>query len=138
MAQREQSDILPVLEVGRALDEQYLEDLHKRADTGTLSLSSVRRYQTALSHYLDFITEPAVAKAYFFPVHINRAFRLGFIAYLANKPVRTNRKYPAKWRPLKGQSMITETVRAMLEWAADPERGNILPDFRPLCECERL
>jgi len=29
---------------------------------------------------------------------------------------------------MKGQAFIFDTVRAMLEWAADPDRGNLLPD----------
>jgi hypothetical protein len=29
---------------------------------------------------------------------------------------------------MKGQAFVLDTVRAMLEWAADPERGNLLPD----------
>ena len=31
-------------------------------------------------------------------------------------------------RPMKGQRFVLDTVRAMYEWAADPERGRLLPE----------
>ena len=31
-------------------------------------------------------------------------------------------------RPMKGQAFVLDTVLAMLEWASDPDRGNLLPD----------
>ena len=69
-----------------------------------------------------------VAKVYPQVVNLNRDFRLDFAAYLLARQVRPNGHAHAALRPMKGQAFVTDAVRAMLEWAADPERGNLLPE----------
>ena len=150
LAQRINGDLLAALIAARTIDERltlqhtagagrrrlghdalvraYLEDLRKRADAGSLSPASVRRFTSALQHYLEFAAQPAVVRDHPQAVNINRDFRLAFDAYLVGKPIHANGHPHAPLRPMTGQTFITDAVRAMLEWAADPERGDLLPD----------
>jgi integrase len=63
-----------------------------------------------------------------YAVNINRDFRLAFDAYLAGKQIHPNGHAHAPLRPMRGQAFVKGTVRAMLEWASDPEGGNLLPE----------
>jgi hypothetical protein len=150
LAERVDGDLLAALIAARTIDERltarrtagvghrrlghgelvraYLEDLGKRADAGSVSPASVRRFTSALQHYLDFAAQPAVVGDYPYALNINRDFRLAFDAYLVGKPIHANGHPQAPLRPMKGQTFIAGAVRAMLEWAADPERGALLPD----------
>jgi hypothetical protein len=106
----------------------FLNDLCKRADAGDLDPATVRRYSAALGHYLAFCGQPEVAKAYPHGGGVNRDFRLRLAAFLAQRQVTPNGRAQGKGRPLKGQGFILDTVRALFEWAADTERGNLLPE----------
>jgi hypothetical protein len=110
------------------LVERYLTDLHKRADAGAIRLSSVRRLRAALHHYLAFCEQPAVRKEFPFATNINRDFQLAFAAYLSGQHVSPNGHAHTPRRLMKGAGFVTDAVRAMLEWAADPDRGALLPD----------
>jgi hypothetical protein len=110
------------------LVERYLADLHKRADSGAIRLSSVRRLCTGLQHYRTFCEQPAVRKEFPFAANINRAFQLAFAAYLSGRHVSANGHARTPLRPMKSEGFVTDAVRAMLEWAADPDRGALLPD----------
>ncbi len=61
-------------------------------------------------------------------VSIDREFQLEFAVFLTNQRVSPNGHPNARFRPLKQQAFITDAVRAMLEWAADSDRGNLLPE----------
>ncbi len=110
------------------LMDRYLADLSQRADAGNVDPATVRRYGAALAHYRAFCAEPEIRKAFPHAAGINREFRLRLSAFLANRRVAPNGSRNSTARPMKGQAFILDTVRAMLEWAADPDRGNLLPD----------
>lgn len=150
LAERVDGDLLAALIAARKVDERlahrrtagagrrrlahdelvrrYLEDLRKRADAGGLSPASVRRFTAALRHYQEFAAQPRILKEFPYAANISRDFRLAFDTYLASKRIHPNGHPHTPLRPLQGQSFIKDTVRAMLEWAGDAERGNLLPE----------
>lgn len=110
------------------LISRFLTDLKQRADAGDIQPATVARYQGALRHYLDFCNQPAVNKAHPRVAGVNRDFRLAFAAFLTNCKVTANGNENAISRPMKGQAFVIDAVRAVYEWASDPDRGNLLPD----------
>jgi hypothetical protein len=117
--------------------DQYLGDLQRRADAGEIDVATVRRYSAALSHYREFCDQPHVAKAYPSAANANRDFRLAFAAFLANHAVAPNGRPGASIRPMRSPEFVLNTVRAVFEWALDPDRGALLPEgFRnPFRRC---
>ncbi|MFV1967239.1 MAG: hypothetical protein ACC628_17560 [Pirellulaceae bacterium] len=112
-----------------AVVEKYAADLQKRADAGEIDVSTVRRYSSVLRrHYLEFVGEPSVSRKCRHVGTIDRDFQLEFAVFLNSIMTSPNGHPNARARPLKQQSFIMDVVRAMLEWAADPDRGNVLPD----------
>lgn len=109
------------------LVDRYTEDLRRRAEAGELAAKTVTRYSTALRHYRDFAGQLGTEKAFPFTVAVNREFRLAFSAYLSGLQVAPNGHPHAARRPLRGQRYVLEAARGMFEWAADPNRGNLLP-----------
>ncbi len=105
------------------LVEGFLADLQRRADAGDIDPATVRRYDAALRHYLAFCGQPAISRVYPRAAVVNRDFRLHLAAFLAQREVTPNGRARAEGRPMKGQGFILDTVRALFEWAADPERG---------------
>jgi hypothetical protein len=106
----------------------FLSDLGQRADAGEIDPATVRRYRAALGHYLAFCTQPEVARDYPHVGGVNRDFRLRLAAFLAQRQVTANGRAQADVRPMRGQAFVLDAVRALFEWAADPERGNLLPE----------
>jgi hypothetical protein len=119
------------------LATSFLADLEGRADAGAVDPATVRRYTSALAHYRAFCGQAEIQKAFPYAAGVNREFRLAFAAFLAGRSVSPNGSPAAAARPMKGQGFVLDAVRAMLEWAADPERGGLLPDaFRnPFRRC---
>jgi hypothetical protein len=111
-----------------ALAERFLDHLGRRAEAGEVQPATVVRYRTALGHYLAFADQAVVQKAYRHTHQIDRDFRLAFAAFLANRQVAPNGRPQAEARPMRGQAFVLDAVRAMLEWAADPDRGHLLPE----------
>lgn len=109
------------------LIERFLADLGRRAEAGAVDPATVRRYGAALAHYQAYCAEPEIRKDFPHASGVNRDFRLGFAAFLANRHVTSNGSAQSTPRPMKSQAFILDTARAMLEWAADPDRGNLLP-----------
>jgi hypothetical protein len=113
------------------LIERFLTDLGRRADAGAVDPATVHRYRAALAHYQAYCAEPEVRKAFPHAGGVNRNFRLGFMAFLANRLVAPNGSPQSLPRPMKGQAYVLDTVRAMFAWAADPDRGSLMPhNFR--------
>jgi hypothetical protein len=110
------------------LVERFMADLERRADAGAIDPSTRRRYGSALAHYEAFVGQAEVRKAFPFVAGVDREFRLAFAAFLANRRISPNGNPVAAARPMKGRAFVLDTARAMLEWAADPERGGLLPD----------
>jgi hypothetical protein len=108
--------------------EGFLEHLRRRAEAGEIQPATVGRYRTALDHYLAFVRQDSIQKSYRHAQQVDRDFRLAFAAFLANRRVAPNGRPQAGTWLMKGQPFILDAVRAMLEWAADPDRGNLLPD----------
>jgi hypothetical protein len=99
---------------------KFLADLARRADAGEVAPNTVGRYRTALDHYLEFAAQPDVARRYPLAARADRDFRLGLAAYLAARPPRGRRS--------GGHGFVLDAVRAAFAWAADPDRGGLLPD----------
>lgn len=118
------------------LVESFLADLRQRADAGEIDPATVHRYASALRHYLAFCTQPLIAKGYAKPTSVNRDFRLKLTAFLAQRQVTPNGRL-SRARPMKGQLFVLQAIRALYQWAADPDRGGLLPDgFRsPFLRC---
>src|SRR6185295_9627704 len=67
---------------------------------------------------------PLVAK-------VNRQFALEFAAYLADLRTSPNSHRNVQKRRIASADYVQSVVRAMFAWAADPDRGNLLPvEFR--------
>jgi hypothetical protein len=111
-----------------ALVERFVDHLGRRAEAGEVQPATVGRYRTALRHYLAFVDQPGVSKSYRHAHQVDRDFRLAFAAFLANRRVTPNGSANAADRPMRGQAFVMDAVRAVLEWAADPDRGNLLPE----------
>lgn len=108
--------------------DRYLDDLKRRADAGAIDPATVRRYAAALSHYRVFSEQPTVRKAWPQAAKVNRDFRLAFTAFLRDRSVAPNGHAHGTARPMKGQRYVLEAVRTLFAWAADPDRGNLLPE----------
>lgn len=109
------------------LIESFLADLQRRADAGDLDPATVRRYHAALRHYHAFCAQPAVTRDYPHAAAVNRDFALRLAGFLAQRHVAANGRPGAVARPMKGQGFIIDTVRGLFEWAADAQRGDLLP-----------
>ena len=110
------------------LVEAFLADLGRRADAGQVDLATVRRYTSALNHYVAFAEQPLMARAFPYAAGVNREFALAFAAFLAHRRVSPNGRPGAIPQPLKGTQFVVDATRALFAWAADPERGGLLPD----------
>lgn len=109
------------------LVERYLADLGQRADAGEISTKTVKRYGSALQHYLHYtdavgVTDEARVQ------RIDRDFVLRLAAHLKSVTVSPNGHPHAQQRPLASVDYILDVVRGMYRWAADPQRGNLLGD----------
>jgi hypothetical protein len=106
---------------------KFLTDLTRRSDAGEISSHTVSRYRSALEHLLAYCANPGVEKQFPTAAQVNREFRLGLLAFLSNRHVSGNGRANATHHPMRGQEYVLDTVRAMFEWAADPNRGALLP-----------
>jgi hypothetical protein len=106
----------------------FVGDLRQQADAGDINPGTVHRYASAFSHYLAFCEQTEVARIYPHAGGVNRHFRLQLAAFLARWQVTPNGRAHGESRPLRGQRFILDTVRALFQWAVDPERGNLLPE----------
>jgi len=110
------------------LVDSFLMDLRQRADAGDIGSGTVDRYRAALQHFLAFCEVPVIVKSFPYAANVNRDFRLQLSAFLANRKVSSNGSAQAPLRPMTAQSFVLDTVRALFEWASDPERGKLLPE----------
>ncbi len=113
------------------LVEAFVGDLRRRTDAGEIDARTMVRYQSALDHYLAFTGQTSVEIAFPFAAMINRDFALTFSAFLAERCVSPNGHPNTNVRRMTSTRYVEDVVRAMLTWAADADRGNLLPsDFR--------
>ena len=124
------------------LVDRYIADLHHRADAGEITPATVTRYANALAHFGRFTGQPAIEKQFPSASLINRDFRLSFATYLERLQIITTGASQIR-RPLLAKSFVLDTVRSMFEWAADPNRGHLLPNgfanpFRRIGQRQRI
>lgn len=109
------------------LVRQFADDLAHRADAGGVAAKTVERYVSALAHYQAFAAQPAVQAQWPSAVGVNREFALRFVAFLNARIVAPNGHENCAPRPMRGQRFVLDAVRAVFEWASDPDRGHLLP-----------
>lgn len=110
------------------LVDAFLEDLNARADAGEIDPGTVRRYDSALRYYRRFAEQIHVEREYRQISRVDREFRLKFSAFLSGQMISSNGAEKTVRRPMKGQRFVLDAARAMFAWAADPERGGLLPE----------
>jgi integrase len=108
--------------------EKFIADLGARSEAGQVEPRSVERYRSALCHYSAYTDQPMVSRDCPGPARANRQFALGFAAFLGQRQVSPNGKKGAAFGPMKSNGFVRDAVRAMYQWAADPDRGGLLPD----------
>ncbi len=109
--------------------DRFLKALQLRADAREIDVATTQRYESALRrHYLPFIEQPDISKRYREASAVDGQFQQLFAAFLSHVQVSPNGHPNARTRPLKQTTFIMDAVRAMFEWAADPERGSLLPE----------
>lgn len=107
---------------------KYIDDLLSRANAGEIDQRTVDRYSAPLKcHYLPFTSQPDVARRFRYITEINRDFQLAFSHFLQSRFVHPNGSESSISRPMRGQRYVLDVVRSMLHWAADGDRGNLLP-----------
>lgn len=109
------------------LVDQFRADLARRADAGELAPATVSRYGSALDHYMNFVTRTDATATCRYVGHADRNFALRFASFLSGLMISSNGHSNAIHRLMKGQDYVLDVVRAMFEWAADPQRGHLLP-----------
>ncbi len=152
LAMRVDGDLLDALARARTIDERianqgnsgitgqrirhtdlaarFCEDLKRRADAGDIALSTVNRYRAAIQHYVDFQTAGDIGHTAY-ANQANREFAQDFAAFLTQRQVCGNGRAGAQRRTMRSSHFVLDAVRAMYEWAIDPDGGKLLPqDFR--------
>ena len=110
------------------LVEQFSADLYRRADAGEIDPRTVRRYKSALNHYQGFVSQPKISRQYPHVSLVNREFALNLAAHLRSLQVSPNGHANSPGRPMRRPDYVVDVTRAMFDWAADPQRGNLIPD----------
>jgi integrase len=112
----------------RELVDKFLQDLLRRADAGEIDPATVRRYRSALGHYLAFTDQPDIQKTFPHAAGANRDFQLALAAFLHSRSVSPNGHSHTKPRRMRSTRFVEDAVRSLYEWAADPDRGHLLPE----------
>ncbi len=107
--------------------DQYQSHLQSRSDAGEISPQTVSRYCSALEHYRNYINQPQVTSTCFFATSVNRELVLQFQMYLKNLQISPNGHANSKKRTMASPDYVLNVVRGMYTWAADPDRGNLMP-----------
>jgi integrase len=121
------------------LVEQFQADLQHRADAGEIDPRTAQRYEAALRHYLGFVEQPSIGRQFPHVSAVDRGFALELMAYLRREQVRPNGHPNGQSRPMRRPDYVFDVVRAMYEWAADPQRGKLIPEgfYNPFVRCGR-
>jgi integrase len=110
------------------LVKKFCHDLARRADAGEIDPRSVTRYGSALNHYLAFVEQPQIENSFPHIAGVNRNFQLEFAGFLNQRAISSNGHPNTAHRIMKNPGYVEDAVRAMYQWAADPDRGHLLPD----------
>ena len=111
------------------LTEKYFENLQMRVDADEIDPATLQRYRSAISrHYLDYCKNH-VGDKYRSANRVNKDFQLRFSKYLTEKRITSNGHAKTEKRLMEtnGQSFVMDCVKAMYQWASDPQRGDLLP-----------
>ena len=149
VAERVQGDLLTAIVRARTIDErlthyrssctgtrrlgnqqligQYIEDLQQRATAGEISPATARRYASALEHYRGFVSQPKIEKRWATAASVDRKFVQELRAYLSQLQISPNGHTNTATRPLRSAEYVLDVIRSMYTWAADGQRGNLLP-----------
>jgi len=111
-----------------ALVEAYTAALRQRADAGEIDPRTAVRYANALQHYRAFAAQADIQRRFPQISLANRDFALALMAYLNAVQVLPNGHPNSQRRPMQHQDYVLDVVRGMYAWAADPERGNLIPE----------
>ncbi|HEY4261961.1 MAG TPA: tyrosine-type recombinase/integrase [Schlesneria sp.] len=113
------------------LIDHYLKDAGERAASGEIDLRTVVRYRSALEYLRVFSEQLAISRSYSHAASIDRRFLLEFGAFLQERLISPNGHKNTASRQMRGQHYVLQSVRSAFSWAADPERGKLLPaEFR--------
>ena len=110
------------------LVEQFQADLHHRADAGEIDPRTAQRYEAALRHYLGFVEQPSISRQFPYIGAVDREFALDLMAHLRRAQVRPNGHPHGQSLPMRRPDYVFDVVRAMYEWAADPQRGKLISE----------
>lgn len=110
------------------LVQRFLTDLDVRALAGEIDSKTVARYRSALAHYQEFCHQASILKSHPHVSSVDRSFRLAFEGFLAQRRVTRNGSAAGEARVMRAGDFVRDTVRAMLCWASDPDRGALLPE----------
>lgn len=111
----------------RELAAKYLADLNQRASAAEIDVATAARYGSAIRWFLKFAEQPPIAAQYPHVAQVDRDYQLAFSAYLNSISWRRAGQSVDQAGPLRSQDYVTDVVRGMFGWAADAERGNLLP-----------
>lgn len=109
------------------LINRYHEDLERRTNSGEIKPATAKRYGSALSHYGNFCSQPFISSRYLSATQVDREFALQFQAWLKNLQISPNGHPNSSKHSLRGTCYVLDAVRAMFEWATDPDRGDLMP-----------
>lgn len=113
----------------RELVDRYEADLWRRANAGEIDPKSAARYLAPLRrHYLTFAAQVDVARRYRHAGQVDREFQLEFLRFLQFRNVSPSGDADGGGRPLVSWAFVLDVVRGMYHWAADPDRGKLLPE----------
>ncbi len=101
------------------LVERFRADLQGRADAGEIDPRTVRRYESALKHYLGFVEQPSIHRQFPHVSSADRKFALELMSYLRSLQVHPNGHPNGQARPMRRPDYVLDVVRAMYDWAAD-------------------
>lgn len=110
------------------LVQRFLADLNCRANAGEIDPRTVQRYESALKHYQAFVEQPNISRQFAHIGSINRQFALQFMAYLSTLQVHVNGHAHGPTQRMGRPDYVVDVVRSLFEWAADPQRGNLVPE----------
>ena len=110
------------------LVERFLADLNSRADAGEIDPRTVGRYESALRHYQAFVEQPSIHRQFPHISVVDRKFALELMAYLRTLQVHPNGHPHAHARLMRRPDYVLNVVRAAYDWAADPQRGKLIPE----------
>jgi integrase len=110
------------------LVERFQADLRRRADAGEIDPRTVARYESALKHYLGFAELPSIRRSFPHVSSADRQFALELMAHLRTLLVPSNGHPNTPARPMRRPDYVLDVVRALYDWAADPQRGKLIPE----------